>query len=419
MRPQSWVAGTTNLCRGTIVYNDYVFDDHGADTGAPLTNRIGNLSPTAGDERYPISQEGTADLIRLTLKPHGKRLRVKGLMSALYERNSTVLAIAIDTDDDRSTGGGRWGDLGVSSSGWERVALPRARQPRIEHDPRQHPAAEVEALAHSGGDRLGRQRDRHERGLPRAGRAQPLRRERHLARDRGRRVVRGRAVHRARRGRRQPLRQDDRPEQPERAQDARGEGRERLPRAGLSLRLHPAARARASATTASPAAATAVPGPQLGFEQSFNFLGRYQPYGIYIPEAAGPHGIQMLFHGSGANLASLVGQPGMQARFGEELDRILVVPEGRGTEGWGSDISERDQLDVIRDVISAATTSTADRVFAGGLLAGRLLDLPLRRASIRTCSPERSTGSASPATRRTATRRPPTTPAGRSATRST
>ena len=58
-------------------------------------------------------------------------------------------------------------------------------------------------------------------------------------------------------------------------------------------------------------------GVSLGFEQKFNFLGRYQPYGIYLPKQPGPHGIQMLFHGSGANMASLVGQPGMQDRFGE------------------------------------------------------------------------------------------------------
>ena len=122
LAPKSWVAGTTNICRGTIVYNDYVFDDHGADTGEPLTNRIGDLSPTAGDQRYPDGQEATADLIRLTLKPHGKRLRVKGLLDALYADDSTVLAIAIDTDNDKSTGGGAWGDLDVSSSGWDQIS---------------------------------------------------------------------------------------------------------------------------------------------------------------------------------------------------------------------------------------------------------------------------------------------------------
>ena len=79
--------------------------------------------------------------------------------------------------------------------------------------------------------------------------------------------------------------------------------------------------------------------------------------------------MQMLFHGSGANLASLVGQPGMQQRFGEEQHRILVTPEGRGTEGWASDISERDLLDVIADVEKTYGVDET-KVLAGGYSQG-------------------------------------------------
>src|SRR5205823_9789662 len=89
---------------------------------------------------------------------------------------------------------------------------------------------------------------------------------------------------------------------------------------------------------------------ELGFEQTFQYLGHYQPYGIYIPTKPGPHGMQMLFHGSSSGLSGLVNQAGMQQRFGEDLNRVLVVPEARGQNGWGSDISERDLLDVMSDV---------------------------------------------------------------------
>jgi pimeloyl-ACP methyl ester carboxylesterase len=109
--------------------------------------------------------------------------------------------------------------------------------------------------------------------------------------------------------------------------------------------------------------------PKLGFEQKFNFLGRYQPYGIYIPKQNGPHGMQMVFHGSSSNLSALISQPGMQEVLGEGMNRILVTPEARGTEGWGSDISERDVLDVMADVQRSYDVDR-NRVFAGGYSQG-------------------------------------------------
>jgi dienelactone hydrolase len=110
-------------------------------------------------------------------------------------------------------------------------------------------------------------------------------------------------------------------------------------------------------------------GPAIGFEQTFQYLGRFQPYGIYIPKAPGPHGMQMVFHGSSSVLSALINQPGMQARFGDDLNRVLVVPEARGQNGFGSDISERDLLDVMADV---QRTYRVDRtqVFSGGYSQG-------------------------------------------------
>jgi pimeloyl-ACP methyl ester carboxylesterase len=107
----------------------------------------------------------------------------------------------------------------------------------------------------------------------------------------------------------------------------------------------------------------------LGFEQTFQYLGHYQPYGIYIPRKPGPHGMQMLFHGSSSGMSGLVNQPGMEQRFGEDLNRVLVVPEARGQNGWGSDISERDLLDVMSDV-QAHYPIDAQRVFSGGYSQG-------------------------------------------------
>jgi predicted esterase len=110
-------------------------------------------------------------------------------------------------------------------------------------------------------------------------------------------------------------------------------------------------------------------GPPIGFEQTFQYLGRYQPYGIYVPKQAAPHGMQMVFHGSSSVLSGLINQPGMQQRFGEELNRVLVVPEARGQNGFGSDISERDLLDVMADV-QANYGIDRNKVFAGGYSQG-------------------------------------------------
>src|SRR4051794_33828550 len=59
--PASWVGGTTNLCHGTVVYNDYVYDDYGADTGAiATTSNSAGLAPTSGDQSYPSGLMNTA-----------------------------------------------------------------------------------------------------------------------------------------------------------------------------------------------------------------------------------------------------------------------------------------------------------------------------------------------------------------------
>lgn len=371
LKPYSWVAGTTSLCRGALVYGDYVDDDYGADTGEPGAgnNRVGNLSPGAGDQEYPQGQEATADLIRLTLRISRGKLHVTGLLNALYKPDQTILAVAIDSDANEATGGGKWGRLNVSSRGWERLKpftrgnvknntisgtmnVPDGKVWRVQavvanaetgnvmnvaFRPNDHPGfgeapgnvatdtslgawfEDDQAEALRSGDvsefgvkvRAGYMR----RGVTRAARFKPGLHERVYTSDY--KIAQGEGVN-----------YDGVP--------GRGDGGGQV---------------------------------TLGFEQRFNFLGRYQPYGIYIPKKPGPHGMQMVFHGSGANLASLIGQPGMQNVIGEGLNRILVVPEGRGTENFGSDIAERDDLDVMADV---QRTYGVDReqVFAGGYSQG-------------------------------------------------
>ena len=110
-------------------------------------------------------------------------------------------------------------------------------------------------------------------------------------------------------------------------------------------------------------------GSASAFAQVFNFLGTYQPYGVYVPDAPGPYGLQMEWHGSNQGIVAQINQPGMQADFGDELNRVLVTPLARGPNGYGSDVSERDLLDVMAD---AEQTFPVDleRVFSSGYSQG-------------------------------------------------
>jgi hypothetical protein len=371
MKPYSWVAGTTSLCRGAVVYGDFVGDDYGADTGEswPESQRIGSLSPGAGDQAYPEGQETTADLIRLTMRIRGERLRVRGLLHALYEPDSTVLAVAIDTDGDQETGGGEWGDLGITSSGWDEIAyfnrgnmkrnlirgsmpLPEGRRWRIQAAVANADSGQVMNVAFRPNDYPGWSEDTSSSASD-SSTGSFFEDQQAEALAEGDISEFGYSV-RVRKMK-------------------RGRTRAAKLRPGLHERVY------TSDYTVKPGEGMSyegVPGrggedndPKLGFEQKFNFLGRYQPYGIYIPKQDGPHGMQMVFHGSSSNLSALISQPGMQEVLGEGMNRILVTPEARGTEGWGSDISERDVLDVMADVQRSYDVDR-NRVFAGGYSQG-------------------------------------------------
>jgi pimeloyl-ACP methyl ester carboxylesterase len=365
--PHSWVAGSVWLCRGVLTYGDYVDDDYGADTGGiDTTSRSASLMPSAGDQTYPAGQDATADLIRLSLQVRGRRLYVRGLLNALYQPHETVLAVAIDTDNNPRTGGGRWGSLDVSSSGWDKIAffnqgdprtntisgsipLPPGRVWRVQAATAIASSGQVMNVAFRGTDEQASAKgaatssdsgswfeDRQAAALGRGDISEfgTLVRVSDLVKHRTRAAP-------------NPL--------------------------GLHERVY------RSAYTVPPGEGVSVTGVAgrgngggqvtLGFEQTFQYLGNYQPYGIYIPNKPGPHGMQMLFHGSSSGMSGLVNQPGMEQRFGEDLNRVLVVPEARGQNGWGSDISERDLLDVMSDVEHTYPIDS-HKVFSGGYSQG-------------------------------------------------
>lgn len=357
----SWVAGTTEICGGSLIYRDYVYDDHGADTSPVYHSPIGDLSPRAGDAAYPAGQENTADLVRLELTPLGNDLVVLAELNTLYTADSTKLAIAIDTDDNPATGGGDWPGLGIRSDGWELLQVFAAGDPATNLITGRMPLPDgaswrVQAVvAQADGTVMNvafRGADEGAAGLTAAAPTGSTWWE-----DRQAAALAGGDISAF--GERVAL------------QDLRSQ---KVRRASVGPGLHQ--RVYTSRYTLAPGEGVSVAGVPGRHgdtgnpcEQYFNFLGKYQPYGVYLPSKPGPHGVQFALHGCAANHASLVNNTGMQQRFGEDLNRIVFVPLARGPQGYYSDISERDVIDAYED-LRAHYPIDDDRVFAGGYSMG-------------------------------------------------
>lgn len=364
----SWLAGTTELCNGILVYRDYVYDDYGADTGAVVDG--GFIEVTAGDQTYPPGQENTADLVDLRLWINGDQLHVRAQLNTLFTADSTTLAVALDTDLDPSTGGGVWGVVDVASEGWDTVAAFTLGDPVTNVIVGTLPLADAKrfrvqaVLAQSDGTVMNvafRGVDEEAGAIVYTTRGD----EGSWFEDRQARALAAGDITEFG----YIVDTDDLRAGVTRRHDGS------MP-SGLHERVY------VSDVTLGVGEGIAdpeIPGrgdggndllsPYLN-TQSFRYLGRYQPYGIYVPETGSPpYGVQYFYHGSGANHVSGINQPGVQRDLAEDLNRILVVPLGRGPAGCGSDYSERDILDVMDDV-DANLPVDVDRVFSGGYSQG-------------------------------------------------
>ena len=96
------VSGTDAYRRGEYLYQDYLFDDHGAETGA-LTSPPGTagFSPAAGDLFYPSEARyanNAADLVELRIKPTRDAIVYRVTLGTVLDDDATVVGIGIDTD---------------------------------------------------------------------------------------------------------------------------------------------------------------------------------------------------------------------------------------------------------------------------------------------------------------------------------
>lgn len=93
------VGGTSQVDAGEWIYQDFVYDDYGADIGRGSSNIV-SLAPTTGDFRYPAGSSfagNAADIVEVRARPVGDDLAVRVSLNTIIDAASPAVGIAIDT----------------------------------------------------------------------------------------------------------------------------------------------------------------------------------------------------------------------------------------------------------------------------------------------------------------------------------
>jgi predicted esterase len=105
----SGLGGTTQISNGELVYQDHLYDDLGAHT-QQRAEQYGTVQNPTGDVRYPTDDarygRNAADLLELRLTTDGTDLFVLARLNTLKVDDSTVVALALDTTEDTRTATG-------------------------------------------------------------------------------------------------------------------------------------------------------------------------------------------------------------------------------------------------------------------------------------------------------------------------
>lgn len=120
------VSGTDAYRGGEYLYQDYLFDDRGADTvEGPGGQRdsAANFSPTSGNVAYPTADgfgANAADLVELRIKPTRRAVLYRLTLNTVKADGTAIVGIGIDTDR-RSGAPVSWpAGAGMSSPGLDR-----------------------------------------------------------------------------------------------------------------------------------------------------------------------------------------------------------------------------------------------------------------------------------------------------------
>ena len=103
------------------------------------------------------------------------------------------------------------------------------------------------------------------------------------------------------------------------------------------------------------------------------FLGRLQPYSIYVPRKPAPangFGLTLLLHSLGANHNQFMSTRN-QSQFGERgPGHIVITPGGRGPDGWYYGLAGADTFEVWADVAARYRLDPERTVVSGYSMGG-------------------------------------------------
>jgi dienelactone hydrolase len=142
------LSGETRISRGELIYDDWLYDDYGADLDGisnPPVFRAA-LAPTRGDYRYPTNSArygyNAADLRQLRVSASGTGLHIAAFLQTMKENDAAAVTLGIDSSRAREESG--WPDgSGIDTpaadtfvtfwgtGGW--VTDRRGRRQRIRH----------------------------------------------------------------------------------------------------------------------------------------------------------------------------------------------------------------------------------------------------------------------------------------------
>jgi hypothetical protein len=101
--PPLLVSGTDAYRRGEYLYQDHLYDDHGANTrpGSSSPPGSASFSPTAGDVLYSAVERfasNAADLVELRIRPTRAALVYRVTLNTVLDDDAAAVVIGVDRD---------------------------------------------------------------------------------------------------------------------------------------------------------------------------------------------------------------------------------------------------------------------------------------------------------------------------------
>jgi hypothetical protein len=396
------VSGTDAYRGGEYLYQDYLFDDRGADTvegSGGQRDSTGSASPTSGNVFYPTADRfgaNAADLVELRVKPTRGAILYRVTLNTVKVDDAAIVGIGIDTDRSGGVPVAWPGGAGVTSPGLDRFVTAWGTGGSVfRRDPLSGKL--VADPSPAGVDvSISRARNQMTIRVPRS------------VMDPGRatwRYVAGVGLRSATNGFEQVRSGGPTSTEPGSGDPSEGapgvfnlafrfgEPQGSRPRPGYEpnvglgnwfeskqarLLKRPAPlvapstggfgadvsfarladRVRRDIHPPKATQARILPSSQRvpeGFRDRFPaYGGRLQPYLVHAPPSARPsrpRGLTFSLHSLGGTYTQYsVSNPTQLRQFGDERDNLVVTPLGRGADGWYMDEGEVDFFEVWRDV---------------------------------------------------------------------